>query len=86
MRFLPPGLNQTRVEVKFMFIFTYGKHSKVQQSFSNQSTNLSVPTVGFLSAEAKICQKEIVFASYIRIMELTDMEKIEHFIYLKYGF
>lgn len=82
MRFLPLGLNQTKGEVKFMLIFTYGKYPKVQPSFSKQSTNVSVPTVGFLSAEAKIPQKEIIFASYIRIMERTDIEKAQHFIYL----
>ena len=54
----------------------------MQPSFSNWSTSLLVPTFGFLSAEAKICQKELIFASYNRIMELTDMENTEYFIYV----
>jgi len=41
-----------------------------------------VPVFGFLSAEAKICQKETTFASYNGIMELTDMESTEYFICL----
>lgn len=54
----------------------------MQPSFSNRSISLLVPTFGFLSAEAKICQKEIIFASYNRIMELTHTENAEYFIYL----
>lgn len=41
-----------------------------------------MPTSIFLSAEAKICQREIVFASYNRITEPTDTENVEYFIYL----
>lgn len=70
-----------RPAVNSILLLTYGKSPKVRSSFSNQSTSLLMPTFIFLSAEAKICQREIVFASYNRIMEPTDMENVEYFIY-----
>lgn len=71
-----------RPAVDSALLLTYGKSPKVQSSFSNQSTSLLMPTSIFLSAEAKICQREIVFASYNRITEPTDTENVEYFIYL----
>lgn len=71
-----------RADIKFMLLLTYGKYPKVQLFRVRAQTSLLVPTSVFLSAEANIYQKEMAFTSCDRIMEPTDTENVEYFIYL----